>query len=87
MFNLHCALSTEEITVWIQHVYRRYAIDDAEERFSEFDMDKDGVVSWEEYNAVAHGQLFNLDVNTVLEDPEQESLRYVCMPGLVVPKP
>lgn len=70
-------LSAEEITVWIQHVYRRYALDDAEERFSEFDTDKDSVVSWEEYNTVAHGQLFNLDDKAVLEDPEQESLRYL----------
>lgn len=70
-------LSTEELTLWIQHVYRKYALDDAKERFPEFDTDKDGVVTWEEYNMVAHDQLISFDDNTVLEDPEQESLRHV----------
>ncbi|XP_041852266.1 reticulocalbin-2 [Melanotaenia boesemani] len=68
-------LSAEEITQWIQHVYRKYALDDAAERFPEFDINKDGVVTWEEYNSVAHDQLVSFDDDTVLEDPEQESLR------------
>lgn len=68
---------TEELTAWIQHVYRKYALDDAKERFSEFDTDKDGVVSWEEYNTVSHGQLINFDDPASPDDPEKESLRYV----------
>uniref|UniRef100_UPI0037E93179 reticulocalbin-2 n=1 Tax=Semicossyphus pulcher TaxID=241346 RepID=UPI0037E93179 len=67
-------LSEEEITLWIQHVYRKYALDDAKERFPEFDTNKDGVVTWEEYNAVAH-ELISFDDDAILEDPEQESLR------------
>lgn len=74
-------LSAEELTVWIQHVYRRYALDDAKERFPEFDTDSDGVVTWEEYNAVAHNQLISFDDPDVMEDPEQESLRYVRRPS------
>ncbi|XP_039881647.1 reticulocalbin-2 isoform X1 [Simochromis diagramma] len=70
-------LSAEEITLWIQHVYRKYALDDAEERFPEFDTNKDGVITWEEYNTVAHDQLFSFDDDVVLEDPEQESLRHL----------
>ncbi|XP_059190738.1 reticulocalbin-2 [Centropristis striata] len=70
-------LNTEEITLWIQQVYRKYALDDAKERFPEFDTDKDGVVTWEEYNTVAHDQLIIFDDSTVLEDPEQESLRHL----------
>lgn len=70
-------MSTEEITLWIQHVYRKYALDDTKERFPEFDTDKDGVVTWEEYNMVAHDQLVSFDDSAVLEDPEQESLRHV----------
>ncbi|KAM9753373.1 reticulocalbin-2 isoform 2-T2 [Menidia menidia] len=70
-------LSAEEITVWIQHVYRKYALDDAAERFHEFDINKDGVVTWEEYNSIAHDQLLSFDDNTILEDPEQESLRHL----------
>ena len=77
IFSILCVLSTEEITLWIQHVYRKYALDDAGERFPEFDANKDGVVTWEEYNAVAHDQLISFDENTVLNDPEQESLRQV----------
>lgn len=72
-----CVVFTEEVTLWIQHVYRKYALDDAKERFPEFDTDKDGVVTWEEYNTVTHDQLISYDDNTVLEDPEQESLRLV----------
>lgn len=72
-----CVLPTEEVTLWIQHVYRKYALDDAKERFPEFDTDKDGVVTWEEYNMVAHDQLISFDDSAVLEDPEQESLRHV----------
>ncbi|KAM9854408.1 reticulocalbin-2 isoform 1-T2 [Aulostomus maculatus] len=70
-------LSAEEIILWIQHVYRKYALDDAKERFPEFDTDKDGVVTWEEYNMVVHDQLISYDEDTVLEDPEQESLRHL----------
>ncbi|KAA8590109.1 hypothetical protein FQN60_014043, partial [Etheostoma spectabile] len=70
-------LSAEEVTLWIQQVYRKYALDDAKERFPEFDTDKDGVVTWEEYNMVAHDQLISFDDSAVLEDPEQESLRHL----------
>lgn len=70
---------TEELTTWIQHVYRTYALDDARERFPEFDTDHDGVVTWEEYNQVAHNQLFSFDDTVALDDPEQESLRYVSI--------
>ncbi|KAM3870630.1 reticulocalbin-2 [Diretmus argenteus] len=70
-------LTAEEITRWIQHVYRKYALEDAEERFPDFDTDSDGVVSWEEYNMAAHEQFFNFDDSAVLDDPEQESLRYL----------
>lgn len=72
-----CVLSTEEVTLWIQHVYRKYAVDDAKERFPEFDTNSDGVVTWEEYNTVAHDQLTGFDDAVVPEDPEQESLRHV----------
>lgn len=77
LYSVYCVLSAEEITLWIQQVYRKYALDDAEERFPEYDTNKDGVVTWEEYNAVAHDQLISFDDDTVLDDPEQESLRQV----------
>lgn len=70
---------TEELTLWIQHVYRTYALDDAKERFPEFDTDRDGFVTWEEYNQVAHNQLISFDDDAVLDDPEQESLRYASI--------
>ncbi|XP_054633197.1 reticulocalbin-2 isoform X2 [Dunckerocampus dactyliophorus] len=63
-----------EITLWIQHVYRKYALDDAEERFPEFDANRDGVVTWEEYNLA---ELFSFDESTVVDDAEQESLRHL----------
>lgn len=71
-------LSTEELTLWIQHVYRKYALDDAKERFPEYDINKDGVVTWEEYNTVAHDQLITFDNDdAVPKDAEEESLRHL----------
>lgn len=72
----------EEITLWIQRVYRRYALDDAEERFPEFDSNNDGLVSWDEYNMFMHGHTVKLGEDAVLEDPEEESLRFVCCPNI-----
>lgn len=72
-----CVLFLEEITLWIQHVYKQYAIEDANERFTQFDTNINGVVTWEEYSSLAHEQLVTFDDDTVLEDPEQESLRQV----------
>ena len=46
-----------------------------EERFPKFDPNADGVVSWEEYNT--QQGLITLDDAAVLNDPEQESIRYV----------
>lgn len=68
-------LSAEEMAVWIQRVYRKYALEDAAERFPDFDLDQDGLVSWEEYNTVTHGHLIPLEYDASLNDPEQESLR------------
>ncbi|KAL2093018.1 hypothetical protein ACEWY4_010330 [Coilia grayii] len=70
-------LSAEEITLWIQRVYRKYALEDAKERFPEFDTNQDGIVSWDEYNMVMHDRIVEVDENTFLEDPEEESLRYL----------
>ncbi|XP_049580035.1 reticulocalbin-2 [Syngnathus scovelli] len=70
-------LSTEEIALWIQQVYRKYAMEDAEERFGEFDTDKDGLVSWEEYNMGTHDKLLDFDESAVMDDPEQESLKHL----------
>ncbi|XP_063052343.1 reticulocalbin-2 isoform X2 [Engraulis encrasicolus] len=70
-------LSAEEITLWIQRVYRKYALEDAKERFPEFDSNQDGVVSWDEYNMVMHDRIVEVDEDAFLEDPEEESLRYL----------
>ncbi|KAL0968286.1 hypothetical protein UPYG_G00264840 [Umbra pygmaea] len=70
-------LNSEEISVWIQHIYRKYAFDDAKERFPVFDTNNDGVVSWDEYNLFVHERTIDVDENVVLEDPEQESLRFL----------
>ncbi|XP_008410524.1 reticulocalbin-2 [Poecilia reticulata] len=72
-------LSGEEITLWIQHVYKQYAIEDAGERFTQFDTNIDGVVTWEEYSSLSHEELIPFDNDTVLEDPEQESLRQLVL--------
>ncbi|XP_059918003.1 reticulocalbin-2 [Gadus macrocephalus] len=70
-------LSTEELALWIQQVYRKYALEDVEERFPKFDPNADGVVSWEEYNT--QQGLITLDDAAVSNDPEQESIRYLSL--------
>ncbi|TRY58302.1 hypothetical protein DNTS_031062 [Danionella cerebrum] len=70
-------LTPEEITVWIQKVYRKYAMDDARERFPDFDFNGDGLVSWDEYNIFMHGHTVEVDEDAILEDPEEESLRFL----------
>ncbi|KAL4658722.1 reticulocalbin-2-like [Arapaima gigas] len=70
-------LTAEEITQWIQLVYRQYALEDVEERFPEFDKNKDGLVSWDEYNTFVHDHAFDIEEQKVLEDPEEESLRFL----------
>ncbi|XP_072290665.1 reticulocalbin-2 [Eucyclogobius newberryi] len=70
-------LSAEEMAVWIQRVYRKYAMEDAAERFPDFDLDGDGLVSWEEFNTVTHGRLIPLDSGAPADDPEEESLRHL----------
>ncbi|XP_062861390.1 reticulocalbin-2 isoform X2 [Trichomycterus rosablanca] len=72
-------LNSEEITKWIQKVYRRYAMDDAREHFPEFDSNVDGLVTWDEYNLKIHGPTIKLDEISVFEDPEEESLRFLYL--------
>ncbi|XP_054889999.1 reticulocalbin-2 isoform X2 [Poeciliopsis prolifica] len=72
-------LSAEEITLWIQQVYKQYALEDARERFTQFDTNIDDVVTWEEYSSLAHEELVTFDDDTILEDPEQESLRQLLL--------
>ncbi|XP_018603176.1 reticulocalbin-2 isoform X3 [Scleropages formosus] len=70
-------LSAEEITQWIQLVYRQYALEDAEERFPKFDTNKDGVISWGEYNMFVHEHPFDDEEQKAVEGPEEESLRFL----------
>nr|XP_023666918.1 reticulocalbin-2 [Paramormyrops kingsleyae] len=75
--NSDMRLSADEVTLWIQKVYRQYALEDAEERFPEFDTNGDGLISWDVYNRFVHDNPIDFDERKIPEDPEEESLRFL----------
>ncbi|XP_043933398.1 reticulocalbin-2 [Protopterus annectens] len=68
-------LSEEELTEWIQQSFRHYAVEDTRQQFPDYDVDSDGVITWEEYNIQMYDRIIDFDANTVLEDEEEESFR------------
>lgn len=44
-----------ELTAWIKKAQRRYVYDNVERQWQEFDMNQDGLISWEEYRNVTYG--------------------------------
>ncbi|XP_053307357.1 reticulocalbin-2 isoform X2 [Spea bombifrons] len=70
-------LSEEELSSWIQKSFRHYILEDTKEQFAEFDKDKNGIVTWEEYNIQMYDRVIEYDENTVLDDEEEESFRLI----------
>ncbi|MBN3314129.1 RCN2 protein, partial [Atractosteus spatula] len=70
-------LTEGEISLWIQQVYRRYAVEDVAEKFLEFDKDGDGAVSWNEYTLLVHDRIIDMDEDKVLENSEEKSLHFL----------
>ncbi|CAJ0968903.1 unnamed protein product [Ranitomeya imitator] len=54
-----------ELTAWIKKAQRRYVYDNVERQWQEFDMNQDGLISWEEYRNVTYG--------TYLDDPDPDN--------------
>ena len=49
---------------WIKHAQKKYIYDNVENQWQEFDMNQDGLISWDEYRNVTYG--------TYLDDPDPD---------------
>ncbi|MEQ2210324.1 hypothetical protein XENOCAPTIV_011837, partial [Xenoophorus captivus] len=45
-------VSEEELKLWIKNVQNRHMFENVEHQWNEFDLNKDGLISWEEYRNV-----------------------------------
>ncbi|XP_066492075.1 reticulocalbin-2 [Tiliqua scincoides] len=68
-------LTEDELSLWIQQSFKHYIIEDAKQQFGDYDKDRDGHVSWEEYNIQMYDRVIDFDEDTTLEDTEEESFR------------
>ncbi|XP_056132268.1 calumenin-A [Lampris incognitus] len=55
-------VTEEELKAWIKKAQKRYIYVNVDNQWNDFDINKDGLISWEEYKNVTYG--------TYLEDPE-----------------
>lgn len=48
-------VSEDELKVWIKHAQQKHVYDSVERQWSDFDIDRDGRISWDEYKNVTYG--------------------------------
>uniref|UniRef100_A0A146VID8 Calumenin n=1 Tax=Fundulus heteroclitus TaxID=8078 RepID=A0A146VID8_FUNHE len=48
-------VSEEELKLWIKNVQNRHMLENVEHQWNEFDLNRDGLISWEEYRNVSYG--------------------------------
>ncbi|KAI4585060.1 hypothetical protein MJG53_006594 [Ovis ammon polii x Ovis aries] len=53
-----------ELKSWIKHAQKKYIYDNVENQWQEFDLNQDGLISWDEYRNVTYG--------TYLDDPDPD---------------
>ncbi|KYO31913.1 calumenin isoform D [Alligator mississippiensis] len=53
-----------ELKAWIKKAQKKYVYDNVERQWQEFDMNQDGLISWDEYRNVTYG--------TYLDDPDPD---------------
>ncbi|KAG9482024.1 hypothetical protein GDO78_010973 [Eleutherodactylus coqui] len=70
-------LTVDELSAWIQNAFKHYVLEDTKEQFAEVDLDKDGTVTWEEYNMHMYDRIIDYSEDTILEDDEEESFRLI----------
>ncbi|XP_054480992.1 calumenin-A [Anoplopoma fimbria] len=58
-------VSEEELKVWIKRAQKKHIYNNVERQWRDFDVNDDGVISWEEYKNVTYG--------SYLEDPQTDS--------------
>uniref|UniRef100_A0A667YVN9 Calumenin a n=2 Tax=Myripristis murdjan TaxID=586833 RepID=A0A667YVN9_9TELE len=57
-------VTEEELKAWIKKAQKKYIYDNVDRQWKDFDMNNDGLISWEEYKNVTYG--------TYLDDPEPD---------------
>lgn len=48
-------VSEDELRLWIEAVQSQHMFEDVERQWSEFDLNRDGLISWDEYRNVTYG--------------------------------
>lgn len=48
-------VSEEELKLWIKEAQRKHVVSSVENQWKDFDLNSDGVISWEEYKNVTYG--------------------------------
>ncbi|XP_068590163.1 calumenin-A [Cebidichthys violaceus] len=64
-------VSEEELKDWIRRTQKKHVYDNVEQQWRDFDVNDDGVISWEEYKNVTYG--------SYLEDPQDSEFDYSHM--------
>ncbi|XP_061085239.1 calumenin-A [Conger conger] len=57
-------VTEQELKAWIKKAQKKYIYDNVDRQWKDFDMNNDGLISWEEYKNVTYG--------TYLDDPEPD---------------
>ncbi|XP_055984724.1 reticulocalbin-2 isoform X2 [Sorex fumeus] len=68
-------LTESELSSWIQMSFKHYAMQEAKQQFVDYDKNRDGRVSWDEYNIQMYDRVIDFDEETALDDAEEESFR------------
>ncbi|KAG7215104.1 hypothetical protein INR49_022781, partial [Caranx melampygus] len=58
-------VSEEELKFWIRHTQKKHVYDSVERQWSDFDINADGLISWDEYKNTTYG--------SYLDDPQTDT--------------
>lgn len=59
-------VSEDELKVWIKDAQRKHIYDSVEGQWSDFDINNDGLISWDEYKNATYGNSLGNHGNTRL---------------------
>ncbi|KAM6895215.1 calumenin-A [Xenentodon cancila] len=64
-------VSEEEMEAWIKNAQKKHVYESVERQWNDFDLNKDGLITWEEYKNVTYG--------SYLDDPTDTEYNYTQM--------
>ncbi|KAG7215125.1 hypothetical protein INR49_022773 [Caranx melampygus] len=56
-------VSEEELKFWIRHTQKKHVYDSVERQWSDFDINADGLISWDEYKNTTYGSYLGVCMN------------------------